>query len=92
LTPTVCYFAETAYLIITVRTVSDAVTLLKDGNTRSVLSATSVEARRVTHCNASHINVSHRTDRVRLNFVSKNRINRVLELELEHTDNDCRMF
>jgi len=27
------------------------------------------------------------TDRVRLNFFSKNRINRVLELELEHTDN-----
>ena len=26
------------------------------------------------------------TDRVRLNFLSKNIINRVLELELEHTD------
>jgi len=32
------------------------------------------------------------TDRVRLNFFSKNRINRVLELELEHTSNDYRMF
>ena len=32
------------------------------------------------------------TDRVRLNLFSKNRINRVLELELEHIDNDCRMF
>jgi len=32
------------------------------------------------------------TDRVRLNFFSKNRINRVLELELEHTDNDCKIF
>jgi len=32
------------------------------------------------------------TDRVRLNFFSKNRTNRVLELELEHTNNDCRMF
>ena len=29
---------------------------------------------------------------MRLNFFSKNRINRVLELELEHTNNDCRMF
>jgi len=32
------------------------------------------------------------TDRVRLNFFSKNRINRVLELELEHTNKGCRMF
>jgi len=30
------------------------------------------------------------THRVRLNFFSKNRINRVLELE--HTNNDCRML
>jgi len=29
------------------------------------------------------------TDRVRLKLFSKNRINRVLELELEHTNNDC---
>ena len=34
-------------------------------------------------------NIYSGTDRVRLNFFSKNRINRVLELELEHTDNDC---
>jgi len=32
------------------------------------------------------------TDRVRLNFFSKNRINSVLELELERTNYDCRMF
>ena len=32
------------------------------------------------------------TDRVRLNFLSKNRINKVLELELEQTNNDCTMF
>jgi len=32
------------------------------------------------------------TDRVRLHCFSKNRINRVPELELEHTSNDCRMF
>jgi len=32
------------------------------------------------------------TDQVRLNFFSKNRINRVHKLELEHTNNDCRMF
>jgi len=29
------------------------------------------------------------TDRVRLSFFLKNRINRVLELELEQTNNDC---
>jgi len=32
------------------------------------------------------------TDRVRLNFFSKNRMHRVLELELEQTNNDCAMF
>jgi len=34
------------------------------------------------------------TDRVpsTIKLFSKNRINRVLELELEHTNNDCRMF
>jgi len=32
------------------------------------------------------------TDQARLNFFSKNRINRVLELELEQTNNDCTMF
>ena len=32
------------------------------------------------------------TDRVRLIFFSKNRLNMVLELELEQTNNDCTMF
>ena len=32
------------------------------------------------------------TDRVRLNFFSKNRMHRVLELQLEQTYNDCAMF
>jgi len=31
-------------------------------------------------------------NRLRLNFFSKNKINRVLELELQYTNNDCRMF
>ena len=42
------------------------------------------------------INIRHSIysgiDRVQLNFFSKNRINGVLELEFEHTNNDCRMF
>ena len=40
-----------------------------------------IEAGRII--NIRH-NISSGTDRVRLNFFSKNRINRVLELELEH--------
>jgi len=32
------------------------------------------------------------TDRVRLNVFSKSQMNRALEIELEHTNNDCRMF
>ena len=50
-----------------------------------------IEAGRIINIRIRHIIYSG-TDRVRLNFFSKNRINRVLELELEHTDNDCRMF
>jgi len=53
------------------------------------LPCTPIEAGRI-------INIRHsiysETDRVRLNFFSKNRINRVFELELEYIDNDCRMF
>jgi len=48
-----------------------------------------IEAGRITNIRVS---VYSGTDRVRLNYFSNNRINRVLELELEHTNNDCRMF
>jgi len=48
-----------------------------------------IEAGRIIN---THFSIYSGTDRVRLNYFSKNRINRVLELELEHTDNDCRMF
>jgi len=53
------------------------------------LLSTPIEAGRIINIRYS---IYSGTDRVRLNFFSKNRINRVLELELEHTDNDCRMF
>ena len=48
-----------------------------------------IEAGRIINI---HFSIYSGTDRVRLDFFSKNRINRVLELELEHIDNDCRMF
>ena len=59
------------------------------GNSVIQLPSAPIEAGRII--NIRH-NIYSGTDRVRLNFFSKNRINRVLELEHEHTDNDCRMF
>jgi len=52
------------------------------------LPSTTIEAGRIINIRFS---IYSGTDRVRLNFFSKNRINRVLELELEHANNDCRM-
>jgi len=52
------------------------------------LPSTPIEAGRIITIRFS---IYSGTDRVRLNFFSKNRINRVLELELEHANNDCRM-
>ena len=59
------------------------------GNSVIQLPSAPIEASRIINISYS---IYSGTDRVRLNFFSQNRINRVLELELEHTDNDCRMF
>jgi len=39
-----------------------------------------------------HLSIYIGTDWVRLNFFSKTRMHRVLELELEQTNNDSAMF
>jgi len=58
----------------------------------SVIQLSSVPTEAVSNTINIRFSIYIGTDWVRLNFISKNRMHRVLELELEQTYKDCAMF